>query len=233
VAPGADGTLPSIPANSPAGRLVDLRFEMDTLVLLHTCPHPMNPAAEYPRKPVRWLQFPRPAPVAADDFCLNSRPENGRGFANNRNLSSLRRCAGHMLKESTLTRGKRCIASHSRRRLLDRHRAPRADPAHRRSGGQSGRRYAVLQRRRPGRALQRGRHHPRTGQCLSRLGSKLLSTEGQCDAGNRRRHGRPHDTLGGACATESNTVRYALEKRTMHSCRDSWLLAVASTTQFG
>ena len=35
-----------------------------------------------------------------------------------------------------------------------------------------------------------------------------------------------HDTLGGACAGESNTVRYALEKKTMHSCRDSWLLAV-------
>jgi len=36
-----------------------------------------------------------------------------------------------------------------------------------------------------------------------------------------------HDTLGGACAGESNTVRYALEKKTMHSCRDSWLLAIA------
>ncbi len=36
-----------------------------------------------------------------------------------------------------------------------------------------------------------------------------------------------HDTLGGACSAESNTVRYALEKKCMHSCRDSWLLAVA------
>lgn len=42
-----------------------------------------------------------------------------------------------------------------------------------------------------------------------------------------------HDTLGGACATESNTVRYALEKKTMHACRDSWLLAVAENPQFG
>ncbi len=39
-----------------------------------------------------------------------------------------------------------------------------------------------------------------------------------------------HDTLGGACAAESNTVRYALEKKTMHSCRDSWLLAL--TTEY-
>jgi urea carboxylase-associated protein 1 len=42
-----------------------------------------------------------------------------------------------------------------------------------------------------------------------------------------------HDTLGGACATESNTVRYALEKKCMHACRDSWLLAVSENEQFG
>ncbi len=42
-----------------------------------------------------------------------------------------------------------------------------------------------------------------------------------------------HDTLGGACAGESNTVRYALDKKTMHSCRDSWLLAVNTHTQWG
>lgn len=36
-----------------------------------------------------------------------------------------------------------------------------------------------------------------------------------------------HDTLGGACAAESNTVRYALEKFPMHSCRDSFLHALA------
>lgn len=42
-----------------------------------------------------------------------------------------------------------------------------------------------------------------------------------------------HDTLGGACATESNTVRYALEKKTMHACRDSWMLAVAENEHFG
>lgn len=42
-----------------------------------------------------------------------------------------------------------------------------------------------------------------------------------------------HDTLGGACATESNTVRYDLEKRCMHACRDSWMLAIAENPQFG
>ncbi|WP_432463321.1 urea amidolyase associated protein UAAP2 [Agarivorans sp. QJM3NY_33] len=64
-------------------------------------------------------------------------------------------------------------------------------------------------------------------------GSSLLSNLGQpmlrisADTCGR------HDTLGGACATESNTVRYALEKKCMHACRDSWLLAVAENPQFG
>ncbi|KXS32891.1 MAG: Urea carboxylase [Candidatus Gallionella acididurans] len=35
-----------------------------------------------------------------------------------------------------------------------------------------------------------------------------------------------HDTLGGACAAESNTVRYALQKKFMHSCRDNFLIAL-------
>lgn len=42
-----------------------------------------------------------------------------------------------------------------------------------------------------------------------------------------------HDTLGGACATESNTVRYSLDKKCMHACRDSWMLAIAAHEEFG
>jgi urea carboxylase-associated protein 1 len=34
-----------------------------------------------------------------------------------------------------------------------------------------------------------------------------------------------HDTLGGACAAESNMVRYAIERRHMHACRQSFLKA--------
>jgi len=36
-----------------------------------------------------------------------------------------------------------------------------------------------------------------------------------------------HDTVGGACAAESNTTRYALDKYPMHSCRDNFLHAIA------
>ncbi|MGA9026006.1 MAG: urea amidolyase associated protein UAAP2 [Steroidobacteraceae bacterium] len=64
-------------------------------------------------------------------------------------------------------------------------------------------------------------------------GSKLLSTSGNLLAELVADTVGRHDTIGGACASESNTVRYALEKRTMHSCRDSFLLAVAHNDRFG
>ena len=57
-------------------------------------------------------------------------------------------------------------------------------------------------------------------------GTQLLSTEGTllltitADTCGR------HDTLGGACANESNMVRYAIEKRHMHACRSSFLKAI-------
>jgi urea carboxylase-associated protein 1 len=65
------------------------------------------------------------------------------------------------------------------------------------------------------------------------VGSKLLSTDCRLMAEIVADTVGRHDTLGGACAAESNSVRYALEKRTMHSCRDSYLLAVAEQGKFG
>ena len=57
-------------------------------------------------------------------------------------------------------------------------------------------------------------------------GSVLYSTEGNAmltivaDTCGR------HDTIGGACSAESNTTRYDLAKRPMHSCRDSFMHAL-------
>jgi len=71
------------------------------------------------------------------------------------------------------------------------------------------------------------------GNVYLTAGTKLISNQGNvmleivADTCGR------HDTLGGACATESNTVRYALEKKCMHACRDSWMLAVAENEEFG
>jgi urea carboxylase-associated protein 1 len=58
------------------------------------------------------------------------------------------------------------------------------------------------------------------------VGSRLMSSAGRpmltivADTCGR------HDTLGGACSCESNTVRYALDKRPMHSCRDNFMAAI-------
>lgn len=77
----AQGAMSLAHDHSKAGDYVDLRFEMDALVLLHTCPHPMNKATAYPKKPLIY-QFFKADPVAADDYCRMFRPENGRGFEN-------------------------------------------------------------------------------------------------------------------------------------------------------
>ena len=78
----AQGGMRFVPGASPPGASVRLRFEMDTLVAMHTCPHPLDDAAEYPRRPVRYALLSDES-LAADDFCRRSRPENERGFANN------------------------------------------------------------------------------------------------------------------------------------------------------
>jgi urea carboxylase-associated protein 2 len=75
------GGMHYVEGNSGAGDHVDLRAEMDTLVVLNTCPHPMDPATAWSPKPVQLVIY-RADPLAADDICMNSCPENQRGFAN-------------------------------------------------------------------------------------------------------------------------------------------------------
>ena len=66
------------------------------------------------------------------------------------------------------------------------------------------------------------------GNIYLSTGTRLLSTERRvlmtivADTCGR------HDTLGGACAAESNQVRYAIEKKHMHACRDTFLLTLAT-----
>lgn len=81
VAVDGSGNLLFDPGNSQSGNSVTLRFEMDTLVVLHTCPHPMNPATEYPRRTVAY-QIGQADDVTANDYCRGFRPENERGFRN-------------------------------------------------------------------------------------------------------------------------------------------------------
>ncbi len=72
----------SLARQSQAGDSVTLRFEMDTLVVLHTCPHPLNMAEEYPSSLIELNLSIAPA-MQEDDECLNHCDENRRGFENN------------------------------------------------------------------------------------------------------------------------------------------------------
>jgi urea carboxylase-associated protein 1 len=61
-----------------------------------------------------------------------------------------------------------------------------------------------------------------------KIGSKLISNLGHPMMTITGDSFGKHDTLTGACAAESNQVRYALEKRHMHNCRNNFLAAMAS-----
>lgn len=78
MAPDDQGRLSWVPQSLP-GRSVTLRMEMDVLLVLSNTPHPADPSPIYAPPPVR-LELSQAKPVAADDRCRTSRPENGRAF---------------------------------------------------------------------------------------------------------------------------------------------------------
>ena len=73
------GVMVFHPGNSRAGAFVDLRSEMNTLVVLNTCVHPLDPAPSYAPRPVQLTVWTSPPP-GPDDLCRSSCPENERGF---------------------------------------------------------------------------------------------------------------------------------------------------------
>jgi urea carboxylase-associated protein 2 len=66
-----------------ADRTVNLRIDMDCLVVLHTCPHPLLIGRTYPEMQID-ITLADAQPLRDDDECMNSCEENRRGFANNR-----------------------------------------------------------------------------------------------------------------------------------------------------
>jgi urea carboxylase-associated protein 2 len=73
------GGLGFVPGHSKAGDHVELRSEMNTLVVLSNTPHPLDPNKSYAPKPVA-LTVRAGAPAGPQDPCRLSRPENARGF---------------------------------------------------------------------------------------------------------------------------------------------------------
>lgn len=83
------GKLSYISGASKAGDHVDLRFEMDTLVVLSTCQHPLDPNPTYEPGDVKLEVYQSEAPDE-NDPCFQSRPENLRAFQNNEVYHRLR-----------------------------------------------------------------------------------------------------------------------------------------------
>lgn len=74
-----DGSLHYVAGNSAAGNYVELRAEMNTLVILNTCQHPLDPSPKYAPKLVELSISRVPAP-RTDDPCRLQCRENARGF---------------------------------------------------------------------------------------------------------------------------------------------------------
>ena len=60
---------------------VDLRAEMEIIVAVSNCPHPLDPALEYAPAPIQALRL-KAAPIADDDLCRTATDEARRGFDN-------------------------------------------------------------------------------------------------------------------------------------------------------
>ncbi|MFK0521808.1 urea amidolyase associated protein UAAP2 [Paenibacillus illinoisensis] len=72
----------------------------------------------------------------------------------------------------------------------------------------------------------------RQGNLYLTTGSTLLAESGrellQITADTCGRH----DTIGGACSAQSNTVRYAHDKLPMHNCRDTFMLMLSQRDEY-
>lgn len=76
-----DGSMRFIEGNSKPGSSVELRAEMNLLVILDSGQHPLDPNPEYAPKTVRF-SVRKSSPAGPDDPCRLFRPENARGFIN-------------------------------------------------------------------------------------------------------------------------------------------------------
>ncbi len=81
VATDADGRFSFVADHSKPGVLVELRAEMNVLVVLAVVPHPLDTAKTYAPRPVE-IAVRRGSPAGPDDACRISRAETRRAFEN-------------------------------------------------------------------------------------------------------------------------------------------------------
>ncbi len=69
---------------SKPGAYIDIQAEMDTLIILNTCPHPLDPSTDYSPKPIKITVWESNC-LPKDNPCYHLREENKRGFINTAN----------------------------------------------------------------------------------------------------------------------------------------------------
>eukprot|EP00899_Mesostigma_viride_P009731 jgi/Mesvir1/1875/Mv22910-RA.1 len=238
-----DGALTYVPGNSQAGSHVDLRAEMDVLVILSNTPHPMDTTTPYPISPVELTLLQTPPPEA-DDPCRVSRPECGRAFQKTEPYTpgtTLEAPLSHtpLPTQSDANPPKPLTPEYLARwadasALVDDVVLPGDGWLHQVLKGQT-LRIVDMDGNQAADTLLYNAHDPaerydanltlrRQGNLYLTKGSVLLSQEGNVLATVVDDNCGRHDTIGGACSCESNQVRYDLRKRHMHACRQTFVL---------
>lgn len=80
-----DGQL-SFEKQSKPGAYIDLQAEMDTLVVLNTCPHPIDPNLNYEPKPLKLTIWKADCQLE-ENPCYQKCDQNKRGFINSINYN--------------------------------------------------------------------------------------------------------------------------------------------------
>ena len=81
VAVRPNGNLEYVAGDEKPGSFIDLRAEMNVLVVISNCPHVLHPDTVYKPKPIQLTVWKSPAP-APDDLCRTANEEVIRGFIN-------------------------------------------------------------------------------------------------------------------------------------------------------
>jgi urea carboxylase-associated protein 2 len=78
----AEGRFQWDPSRRQTGDFIDLRAEMDVLVALSNCPHPLDPSPTYAPGDAEIVRY-RTGRVGDDDLCRTASAEAARAFENN------------------------------------------------------------------------------------------------------------------------------------------------------
>jgi urea carboxylase-associated protein 1 len=205
---------------------VVLRAEMDVIVAIANVPHVLDPRPDYTVTPLRLTAWRGPdAGQRSHPQCDARRPAR---------LPQCRRLfpplsKGRIPMSSDLhlagLSAPSCTTSRARPRALAAPCRQGADAAHRRSGRQPGGRFPGLCGADDAERYSAQDTVAAQGNLFLRAGTVLLSNEGRAMMTITASAVDYHDTIGGACSCESNTLRYGHHTKWQHACVENFLEA--------